>query len=149
MNLIDCILLSMKATWKDCPFHNEHLYKCTNLVQINDCSIVTSCISSPLVWCDETIVLQWVPRLTWSYTMYTCLSVLCFVFTFQPKFDTFMMSVNALTSIHLLIRVYFQRSTCVGSAWSFGVLIRSTMTNDLRLRRISIPATRELEVPFL
>ena len=34
---------------------------------------------------------------------------------------------------------FFQRSTFVGSAWSFGFFIPATTANDLRLRRIFYP----------
>ena len=35
--------------------------------------------------------------------------------------------------------LFFYRSTCVGSAWSFGFSIPATTANVLRLQRISIP----------
>ena len=35
-----------------------------------------------------------------------------------------------------MLIVFFERSTFVGSAWSFGFFIPATTANDLRLRRI-------------
>ena len=39
----------------------------------------------------------------------------------------------------LCIFIFFECSTFVGSAWSFGFFIPATMANDLQLLRIFIP----------
>ena len=46
--------------------------------------------------------------------------------------------------------LFFNRSTFVGSAWSFGFYIPATTANDLRFRRISIPdLIHYIYFPFL
>ena len=67
---------------------------------------------------------------SYSYHMYT---VQC-CHGYSGVFNTYYSMSNSAS-----LFVFFQRSTFVGSAWSFYLFIPATTANDLRLRRISIP----------
>ena len=61
------------------------------------------------------------------------------------------LNIITLSFIYLCILFFyfFERSTFVGSVWSFGVFIPVTTANDLRLRRIFYPRFYPLHFSYL
>ena len=109
---------------------------------------------------QRDIMRQWLARPTrnlWMMTLLSCLStnpIKGFRSFLVQETLPLLFSVETLTfdlqnvfswcnlnkmSLNVSFFLYFfQRSTFVGSAWSFGFFIPATTVNDLRLRRISI-----------